>query len=291
MKSRFVLTNSQQNGILLFAGVILIIIFSRYYYTTQYNQLSSEELMVDTLAQKEIDSLKALKVKELNTPYVQKIYPFNPNFLKEGKAYRLGITADEFDRLTEYRASGKWINSVGDFKKVTNISDERLAKIAPYFKFPDWVIAKQKEAKTKKTTALPEPEKRNLNTATAEELMEISGIGEKLSARILNYRNKIGGFRSVIQLKDVYGLNYELIEMISNQYRIIATDKPEPLDINKASLIQLAEVPYFDYELAREIYQFIKLNEGIISLEELSKLQQFPTSKIDRIELYLAIIE
>jgi competence ComEA-like helix-hairpin-helix protein len=291
MKSRLVLTKSQQNGILLFAGILIIIIFSRFYYRSQVKGLTSVEFGVDSVTQQKIDSLKALKLKEVNTPYIQKIYPFNPNFLKAGKAYRLGITADEYDRLKGYRQSGEWINSVEDFKKVTEISEERLAKIAPYFKFPDWVVAQQKESENQKSEALSVTDKFDINKATGDELMKINGIGEKLSARILNYRNKIGGFRSVIQLKDVYGLKYELIEQISNRFKVIEADKTNPLDINTASLIQLAEVPYFDYELAREIYQYIKVNEGISSFEELSKLQQFPTSKIDRIKLYLTIIE
>lgn len=291
MKSRFVLTNSQQNGILLFVGVLLIIIFSRYYYTSQFKQLPSVEFGIDSIAQQKVDSLKALKEKKANTPYVRKIYPFNPNFLKEGKAYRLGITADEYDRLSKYRNSGQWINSVEDFKRVTDISDDRLAKISPYFKFPDWVVEQQNQAKEIKSQELAESEKGDINTVSAERLMQINGIGEKLSARIINYRTKIGGFRSVIQLKDVYGLNYDLVQQLSNQFKVEKADKPEPIDVNTANLIQLAEVPYFDYELAREIYQYIKVNEGIARFEELSKLQQFPTSKIDRIKLYLTIIE
>ena len=67
---------------------------------------------------------------------------------RRGKAYRLDITAEEYDRLTAYRNSGKWINSVEDFKTVTKISDDRLAKISPYFKFPEWVVAQQNEEKT-----------------------------------------------------------------------------------------------------------------------------------------------
>jgi len=291
MKSRFGLTNSQQNGILLFAGILLIVILSRYYYTIELKQQSSVEYGVDSISQQKIDSLKAIKLKERNTPYVQKIYPFNPNFLKEGKAYRLGISADEYDRLKEYRSSGKWINSVEDFKTVTNISDERLAKLSPYFKFPDWVVARQNEKKSINSTKLPDSEKGNINSVTAEQLLQIDGVGEKLSSRIVNYRTKLGGFRSTAQLKDIYGLNFKLVEELSNRYKVLDQDKLQPIDLNEATLIQLAEVPYFDYELAREIYQFVKVNEGITSFDELSKLQQFPSAKIDRIKLYLTIIE
>jgi competence ComEA-like helix-hairpin-helix protein len=290
-KSRFVLTNSQQNGILILAGLIFIIVLAKYYYNTQLSNIPSKSIILDSIAQQKLDSLKALKLKE-KTNYVNKIYSFNPNFLKEGKAYRLGISAEEFDRLQAYRLGGKWINSAEDFQNVTKVSDEVLAKISPYFKFPEWVIKKQQQnKKTKKSPKGKDIKKKDLNLATVQDLQKINGIGEKLSRRILNYRNKIGQFRSEIQLKDVYGLNVEVIEKISQNFEIKVEDVPEPIDINTASIIQLAEVPYFNYELAREIFQFIKVNEGITSFEELSKLQQFPNSKIDRIKLYLAIIE
>ncbi len=290
-KSRFVLTNSQQNGILLLAGILIIVISAKYYYNTEIQQIQSSPNVIDSLAQHQLDSLKQLKLNEKSN-YVEKIYLFNPNFLKEGKAYRLGISAEEFDRLMAYRENGKWINSIEDFKEVTKVSDEVLNKISPYFKFPDWVIKQQNERKQRsqqKTIALTE--KKDLNTASAENLKQVNGIGEKLSRRILNYKNKIGGFRSNIQLKDIYGLNFSTIEAINLQFEVQTTEALERIDINKASLIQLADVPYFDYELAREVFQFIKVNDGIASFEELSKIQQFPTSKIDRIKLYLAIIE
>ena len=290
-KSRFVLTASQQNGILLFAGVLFIISISKVYYDRQLKNTPSVYMGVDSLAQQKIDSLKILKEKEQSPPYVQKIYPFNPNFLKEGKAYRLGISAEEFDRLMAYRSSGKWINSVDDFKRVTRMDKERLSKISPYFKFPEWVTAQQNRNTYKSKIDKAEVDKKDINVALASDLEQINGIGQKLSGRIIRYRKKIGGFRSMLQLKDVYGLNHEVLQKLSSQYSLISEDKPKPIDINNASLIELADVPYFDYELAREVFQFIKVNEGIEAFEELSKLQHFPSSKIDRIKLYLTIIE
>lgn len=290
-KSRFVLTNSQQNGILLLAGILFILISTTYYYHSERQDIQSASTVIDSLAQHKLDSLKQLKLAE-TSKYVEKVYPFNPNFLKEGKAYRLGITAEEFDRLTAYREEGKWINSVEDFKEVTKISDEVLNKISPYFKFPEWVIKQQEERKQK---SLQRPialaKKKDINSASSEELQRVNGIGEKLSRRIINYRNKIGGFRSMIQLKDVYGLKVSTIEAIRLEFEMKTSEVLELIDINKASVIQLADVPYLDYEIAREVFQFIKINEGINTFEELSKIQHFPISKIDRIKLYLTIIE
>jgi len=284
------LTSSQQNGIFLLAGLIIIALISIAYYNYKYPEFQNQYSIVDTTLQKKIDSLKLIKAESKKT-YTSKIYPFNPNFLKEGKAYRLGLSADEHNRLLDFREKGKWINSAEDFQRVTQVSDELLNKIKPYFKFPDWVIEQQNNIQTrpKKPQSLSFKEKTDLNTATVEDLKQVNGIGEALSIRIVRYRDKIGGFRSNLQLKDIYGLRPDVIEKITAKITVKSNLNQAKIDINSASLIELTEIPYFDYELAREIYQFIKVNQGIESFEELSKIQQFPTYKIDRIKLYLAI--
>lgn len=283
------MTNSQQNGIFLLVGAILIGLSGYFYYTNNYSNLNQNQNFIDTITQEKIDSLKLVKAKQSQS-YKYKIYPFNPNFLKAGKAYRLGLSADEHERLLAYRDKEKWINSAEDFQKVTQISDKLLKEISPYFKFPDWVVQQQQvKNETKPEIVLSFEQKQDLNLVSADDLKKINGIGEMRSKRIINYRNKIGGFRSDIQLKDVWGLSHEVISEITSKITVKSNLEQPKIDINKASLIELAEIPYFDYELAREIFQFIKVNEGIKSFEELSKLQQFPSSKINRIKLYLAI--
>ncbi|MDR9457782.1 MAG: helix-hairpin-helix domain-containing protein [Salegentibacter sp.] len=132
-------------------------------------------------------------------------------------------------------------------------------------------------------------EKTDLNKATAEELQEINGIGEVLSRRIITYRNKIGGFVNDIQLKDIYGLNYETREKLNAQFTVKSKPPVEIIDINEAGLLELSEVPYIGYELAREIIDYRLLHEKINNFEELSKLERFPGDKIDRIQLYLSL--
>ena len=49
------------------------------------------------------------------------------------------MSAEEIDRLHAYRAKNKWVNTSKEFQHVTKVSDPLLKRIAPYFKFPDWV--------------------------------------------------------------------------------------------------------------------------------------------------------
>ena len=132
-------------------------------------------------------------------------------------------------------------------------------------------------------------QKQDLNAASVEDLVAVKGIGETLAGRIVNYRNRIGGFVDDIQLKDIYGLNFETRAEVLKSFTVKNAPKVEILDINRASVLELSNVPYIDYELAREIVNYRLLHENINSFEELAKIKEFPSEKIDRIALYLTL--
>ena len=46
----------------------------------------------------------------------------------------------------------------------------------------------------------------NINTATAQQLSELPGVGVKLAQRIVEYRQKSGGFKSAQELMNVQGV-------------------------------------------------------------------------------------
>ncbi|WP_417887347.1 ComEA family DNA-binding protein [Zunongwangia sp.] len=278
LKSHFVFNNSERNGIFVLIVLIIIIQILYFFYpfqnTETYSNTSNPEV---EKFQKDLDSIHLLQQQKKDT-----IFPFNPNFLTDYKAYRLGLSLTEIDRLKVFRDKGKWINSAEDFQQVTQISDSLLQLLIPYFKFPDWVrkvVPKKVNSKSKKL---------DINTATIQDLKKVKGIGDKLSARIIRYRNKLGGFRGAIQFKEIYGLNSETRKRLITKFDVFKTDFQKQ-NLNTISLIDLAEIPYFDYELAKSVITFRKLHEGIKSFEELSKIDSFPASKIEAIQLYLYI--
>lgn len=284
-KSHFVFSRNQQNGIFLLLCIIFVLQAFWWLFDFEEERESSVENEVVKKFQLQLDSLKTAK-EEADT---LRVFPFNPNYLTDYRGYVLGLTPAEIDRLQAYRAENKWVNSPEDFQKVTGVSDSLLEVIAPYFRFPEWVSNSNSPVKDKETEVATTGPARDLNTATAEELQEVSGIGEVLSARIVNYRTKIKGFIDELQLKDIYGLDYKTREKLTTQFTVKTPPENEILNINEASLLELSEVPYFDYELAREIVDYRLLYEGIESFEELSKIENFPADRINRIQLYLSI--
>ena len=287
-KSQFVFNRSQQIGIFLLVAIIVVLQLVYHFVDLSENNvptgLDERDL---TQFQKKIDSVK-LAASAVKTV---KIFPFNPNLITDYKGYTLGMSPGEIDRLHDYRAQDKWVNSSEEFQQVTKISDSLLLEISPYFKFPDWVTSKNSPARLKVSNSVKKAfeDKIDLNIATAEDLMMLKGIGEVLSGRIVNYRNKIGGFVDDLQLKDIYGLNYELRQEIQSYYTVKSPPEIKILSINQASVIELSGIPYINYELAREIVNYRLLHEKISSFEELAKIKEFPSEKIERIALYLSV--
>ncbi len=247
------------------------------------NSTESKEALTWLRNEQEMDSLIPN-----SKPKGYRIYPFNPNFITDYKGYRLGMSVAEIDRLLAYRKQNRFVNSAAEFQQVTRVSDSLLGTLAPYFKFPDWVLKSKQNSVTFSTTN-SHPKKVSvvdINRATKEELMAVYGIGNKLSDRILNQRALLGGFVKMEQLQDIWGLNPEVIDQLNQAFAVQSTLTLPKIPINSASLKELAQFPYFHYPLAKEVVLYRSMH-GRIAIEDLSKIKGFPVDKIDIIALYL----
>lgn len=230
--------------------------------------------------EKEFEALHQKSVEESKS----KIYPFNPNFITLYKGYTLGMSVEEIERLQIFRAKDRWLNSAKEFQQVTGVSDSLLYTISLFFKFPKWVTQTQQKKPIPKNTML------DLNLATTAKLQSVYGIGPKLSERILRYRSKFeGGFADMVELKAVYGLTDEVIEQIKQRFVIKQPRSIVKINLNEAHQEDLVKIPFIDYELAYTIVEMRVLKEGFKSIEELTKLKDFPTDKLDIIKLYLYV--
>ena len=231
-----------------------------------------------------VDSLKMEKAN-----YKPKIYPFNPNFINDFKGYKLGMSTVEIDRLLAFRKQNTYVNSAEEFQSVTKVSDSLLQTISPYFKFPNWVKNKQSNFKSfskhvyanKDAVAILD-----INQASKEDLKKVYGIGDGLSERILKQKELLGGFVSMEQMADIWGLSPEVIEKLNTSFKVFIIPNVKKININTASIKELSLFHNFKYSLAREIVVFRSMN-GDIKIEDLAKIKGFPVDKIKIIALYL----
>jgi DNA uptake protein ComE-like DNA-binding protein len=287
VRTFFNFTREQRTGIFVLFAIIILLQMIYFFADFSFEAKEYPDKQKWLSLQSKVDSMKTN-----NSKGFPKIYPFNPNFITDYKGYKLGMSVAEIDRLLAFRKENKYVNSSKEFQNVTKISDSLLHAIAPYFKFPDWVNNKKeyKEFKKYPNQAFAKKEKIiliDINLATKEDLMKIYGIGEAISLRILKQKESLGGFVSMEQMKDVWGLSPEVIENLNTHFKVSVLLNFKKIDINNASLKELSQFYYFRYALAKEIVTYRSMRGNINNIEDLTKIKGFPVDKAKIIGLYL----
>ncbi len=282
--SHFRFNKQERSGI--FFLLLLVVLVQGVYYVVQSKPFGDgTNFTEDALALPQLDSLKHSVPKD-----TLQLAQFNPNYMSDYRGYVLGLSTDELDRLVAFRKQGRYVNSAEDFQEVTQISDSLLETISPYFKFPVWrqretVRPSKPFAQKEKKVVAP----KDLNLATKEELMRVNGIGDKLSDRIINFRERLGGFLVNEQLYDVYGLDPEVVKRALVNFQVLKPPTVDKLNINTASVQQLSALVYINRDLAREIVSYREGNGVFSTWDELANVKTFPKERIDRIKLYLTL--
>lgn len=291
-------TKGQQKGVLaLFVVIVAVQIMYFLIMSVDFNtkEKQSQEEKEWLALQGQIDELKAKKGAAKDT-----IYPFNPNFISDYRGYMLGMSTKEIDRLHNFRKAGKFVNSAQDFKNVTKVSDSLLAKLTPYFKFPDWVNKQAPVASGK--TKFKEQDKdqfvstsakdrkivvMDINEALEEDLDKAYGIGPAFAKKILRRRAQLGGFVSMEQMEDFNEFSQEAKKELKKHFAVKKVPEVNKINLNSASLNQLSYFPYFNKSIAKNIITQRSMKGKISSVEDLLNINGFPVDKIDIIALYL----
>ena len=281
MRSHLRYTKQEKRGILFLLLLISGLQSGYYFFTTQSIQNNTTHFTIDSMAIHYIDSVKESQLIKKG-PVLR---AFNPNFINDYKGYQLGLSPDELDRLYTYREKAKYVNTAEEFQEVTGVSDSLLLQIRPYFKFPQFA----NKPATPKLVLTTNEVLTDLNTATVESLQRISGIGPVLSKRIIAFRNSLGGFLVTEQLLDVYGLKPEVAKKAMKEFKVLSIPEIKKIPLNTATIEELAGLVYINYHLARKIVHHRSRIGGFDSIAQLTKIEDFPADRINRIKLYLSL--
>lgn len=279
-KSHFWYNKNQRNGI--FFLLLCIILLQFFFFYIDFSVYSIEEISEKEtqIFKAETDSLQ----KQQQAEKQPKIFPFNPNYINDFRGYRIGMNIDELNKLYAFRKKGKFVNSAKEFQKITGVSDSLLKKISPYFKFPEWVVRRNKLQKSNQKTPLVV---QDINKATAEQLRVIYGIGEKISKRIIAYRTKLQGFSYNNQIYEVWGLDKTVAEDLLKKFQVQSKPTIQKININTATFKQVLKIVYIDYQLCKRIFEYRDEVAELQSIEELKNIDGFPLEKFKKITLYL----
>ncbi len=127
----------------------------------------------------------------------------------------------------------------------------------------------------------------DINTADAAQLSTIKGIGAVLAARIVKFRDKLGGFVSQTQYQEVYGLRPAVVQRLQKHTYIRVDLCPALLNINTADVQTLAAHPYLTYQQARSIVRYREQHGPFSTVEALSDLVRMDQATMEKMKAYL----
>ena len=126
----------------------------------------------------------------------------------------------------------------------------------------------------------------DINRCDSASLESLPGIGPVLSSRIIKYRNLIGGYVSVNQLREVYGLSEEIIKM--NSLRLFAdSTEIRKININKAEYKEMIHHPYFKKNEVSAIMKYRELQGKIKNIGEMIDNNLISSETGNKIKSYL----
>jgi DNA uptake protein ComE-like DNA-binding protein len=126
----------------------------------------------------------------------------------------------------------------------------------------------------------------DLNKCDSANLEALPGIGPVLSSRIIKYRNLLGGFASVDQLREVYGLPPETFEMLKTRF-MADSSAVKKVSVNKADYKELARLLYLKSYEVNAILKYRELQGRISGISALVQNKILTNEKAEKVSAYL----
>ena len=225
-------------------------------------------------------------------PLPKQIMPFafNPNKASKETLLNLGLSEKVAQTVINFRSKGGQFWKKQDFKKIYGLTEKEYSTLEPYIE-----IAPKKQAITE-NRKLPKDIPQSFSTTTAikvdinkgrvEDWKQLRGIGEATAKRIVNFRDKLGGFESIEQIKMTYNVPDSVIDKISTQ--LIISPIPSKIPINSISAKDLSLHPYIKTKQAYTIINYRTNHGSYQSIEDLTKVKSLKPEFIERIRPYLS---
>ena len=220
-------------------------------------------------------------------------FPFDPNTADSTQLLKLGLRPWQVKNVYKYRSRGGVYRKKEDFARLYGLTVKEYRELEPYIRIsPDYttpastLVGEVEEHHGRDTLKYPVkvevPSSVNLNTTDTMQLRKVPGVGEAFARRIIKYGQRLGGFVSPEQLREIEDFPEEAIP-----YFVVQHPKTQKINLNKLTLNQLQRHPYISFYQAKAITEYRRLHGPLHSLQDLKLHKDFPPEAIQRLEPYV----
>ncbi|GHE23142.1 helix-hairpin-helix domain-containing protein [Sphingobacterium griseoflavum] len=292
----FKLTAHEQRGFLVVLFVIVLLqmgpLFHRAFFQSNGSALedlvSFDEAKPQGSSDRYAENLADYH-PELRHPKSHVLKPFDPNGLPEEQWRLMGFSDKQIRVIKNYEKKGGRFYRASDVKKIYAISESDFQRISPFLRFADESPRNDPRSSTKQwvdaaRSASETPV--DMNEADTIAWKRLPGIGSVLSKRIVKFRDRLGGFHKIDQLREVYGISEETMARIRSLL-LVTNDGVQKLSVNRLSEAELSAHPYISARDARHIVRYREQHGSFQDMADLKKNYALDPDFLLKIEPYL----
>jgi competence protein ComEA len=220
---------------------------------------------------------------------VVSLFPFDPNTLNADGWQQLGIPDRTIRTIINYRNKGGRFRNAGDLQKMYGLKTADFERLAPYIKIeipPAPAFAHSGKPFVKYVKAPPAVI--DINQADTTAFISLPGVGSKLASRIINFRTKLGGFYSVEQVGETFGLPDSTFQLIRPRLQCTPA-AVQKININTADVNTLKQHPYIRWNIANAIVQYRQQHGDFRSCAQLQQIALITPEIYQKMEGYIAV--
>jgi competence ComEA-like helix-hairpin-helix protein len=305
----FGFSQREANGFLWLLGIMVLLtaapfLLDALYTSRTFNRLTSDKQTLDSLVA-QLEARQPERNSGTNMLPTVALRPFNPNQLTVEQWQEFGLPKYLAQRIINYRSKAGGFTYKAQLGKIYGLPDSVFQKLYPYIQLPEerpnlnnrrgQIARSERPAPNPNWSSNRPPREKfilapfNINTADTTQLKQIRGIGSKLSARIVKYRDGLGGFHNEAQLQEVYGLQPEVVDSLRKYTFVPDAYIPQQLNINTATADELKAHPYISSNVARALVAYREQHGNYERLEDVQQVKLVTAELYEKIKPYLQL--
>jgi competence protein ComEA len=301
----FTFSKKDRIGVIALVALIGIIYALPYFFAKTSEPFPARQTNVlikaiDTLASKQQANSYAKNSDENDNDYQYQpsqtksfasgeLFQFDPNTLSIEGWQKLGLSEKTSKTIDKYRSKGGKFYKPEDIKKIWGMPEGFYERVKDYIVLAS--VQKNYQQNDFEKTTYTKPERKvvvvSINEADTSAFIALPGIGSKLAVRIINFRDKLGGFYSVEQVGETYGLPDSTFQKI--KYFLQLGSDVKKLNVNTATKDELKVHPYIKWNLANAIVEYRNQHGNFKSLNELKNIAVIDEATFEKVAHYLSL--
>ncbi len=318
IKDYLTFTKRERIGItvLVISGVLIYFspkLFSKQEKQTDKNAFAQElaqlQISIDSTAQRRKYANNYSDENDAGNEYYRpKSYPssnvtrgvlfnFDPNTIDASGWKRLGLRDKTIATIQKFTSKGFKFRKPEDIKRIYGLHEDEANRLIPYiqienaegnsrFQATSYTASSSSAASSTVIKPVYKPKVIDVNDADTTAFIALPGIGSKLAARIVNFRDKLGGFFTTEQVAETYGLPDSTFQKIKPLLQCTPANV-KALNINELEAADLKNHPYIKWNIANAIVNYRKQHGNYQTVSDLKNINLISDEIFEKIAPYL----